>query len=252
MNIVSINVTKGGCSKTTTCQALGELFGRHMKVLCVDLDLQMNLTTVSGIDIMECQEHNLYTLLKGTSTLEECIYKTEFYDIIPSSINLTYADNEFNHMGKERLLKEALKNADYDLILLDCPPAIGLPTIWALSCCTHTLIPSECSYLSVLGIQQLLSTIETVKKYSNPDLEILGFLLIKFNPRQNLNQVVLNNLEALAQSVGSTVFPVKIKETVKIREAHAMKMPLTKYCQNSSAMLNYKELHDYLEPILSN
>ena len=92
--IISVNITKGGCGKTTTVQALAEIFGKiyGKKVLCCDTDPQCNLTTVSGVNIMDCQKHNLYTLLKNQSTPSECIVKTKYYDIIPSSLLLAYAD----------------------------------------------------------------------------------------------------------------------------------------------------------------
>lgn len=98
MEIISVNITKGGCGKTTTVQMLGEIIGKknEKRVLCIDTDPQCNLTTVSGIDPAECQEHNLYTLLKKTSSLQECIGKSTYYDLIPGSILLAYADTEFN------------------------------------------------------------------------------------------------------------------------------------------------------------
>ena len=108
MEIISVNIQKGGSGKTTSVQAIAEILNRDYdkKVLCIDLDPQCNLTTVSGIDIMQYHDNNMYTLLKETSTLQECIVPTKYYDIIPGSILLSYAETEFNRTGKEYFLKE--------------------------------------------------------------------------------------------------------------------------------------------------
>ena len=108
MEIISVNIQKGGSGKTTSVQAIAEILNRDYgkKVLCIDLDPQCNLTTVSGIDIMQYQDNNMYTLLKETATLQECIVQTKYYDIIPGSILLSYAETEFNKTGKEYFLKE--------------------------------------------------------------------------------------------------------------------------------------------------
>ena len=131
MEIISVNITKGGCGKTTTVQMLGEILSKEYgkKVLCIDTDPQCNLTTVSGVDLMECQEHNLYTLLKDESTIEECIVKTKYYDIVPGSLLLAYADTEFNQatmIGRERYIKNKIENVPYDVVLIDTPPSLGI------------------------------------------------------------------------------------------------------------------------------
>lgn len=188
MKIISVNIQKGGSGKTTTVQALAELLSKEYgkKVLCIDSDPQCNLSSVSGVDLMNCQEHNLYTLLREESTLEECIIHVKYYDIIPGSLLLSYADTEFNRTGKEYFLKERLENAAYDYILIDTPPALGLLNIMSLTASTQIIIPTECSYLSMIGLNQLHETIETVRKYSNKELRISGILMIKYSPRTTL------------------------------------------------------------------
>lgn len=243
MEIISVNITKGGCGKTTTVQMLGEILSKEYgkKVLCIDTDPQCNLTTVSGIDLMECQEHNLYTLLKDESTLEECIVKSKYYDVIPGSLLLAYADTEFNQLGREYYLKDKIENAPYDVILLDTPPSLGLLNIMSLSASTKIIIPTECSYLAMIGLDQLSDTIESVRKHSNKGLEITGILLIKYSSRANLNNAVLEGLEKMADKMNTRVFETKIRETVKVREAQSQQEPLLDWDASCSAVSDYKD-----------
>ncbi len=243
MEIISVNITKGGCGKTTTVQMLGEILSNEYRkrVLCIDTDPQCNLTTVSGIDLMECQKHNLYTLLKEDSNLEDCIVKSKYYDIIPGSLLLAYADTEFNQLGREYLLKEHIEKANYDLVLIDTPPSLGLLNIMSLTASTKIIIPTECSYLAMVGLDQLSSTIESVRKHSNKELQISGILLIKFSSRVNINNAVLSGLEKMAKKMNTKVFERKIRETVKIKEAQSQKEPIIEWDSSCSAVIDYIE-----------
>ena len=241
MEIISVNITKGGCGKTTTVQMLGDILNRdyQKKVLCIDTDPQCNLTTVSGINLMECQEHNLYTLMKEESTLDECIMKSKYYDIIPGSLLLAYADTEFNQLGREYLLKERIEKANYDVILIDTPPSLGLLNIMSLTASTKIIIPTECSYLAMIGLDQLSNTIESVRKHSNKELEIAGILLIKYNTRTNINNAVLSGLEKMSAKMNTRVFENKIRETVKIKEAQSQQEPILDWDNSCSAVKDY-------------
>ena len=241
MEIISVNITKGGCGKTTTVQMLGEILNKEYgkRILCIDTDPQCNLTTVSGINLMDCQKHNLYTLLKEESTLEECITKSKYYDIIPGSLLLAYADTEFNQLGREYLLKERIENADYDVILIDTPPSLGLLNIMSLTASTKIIIPTECSYLAMIGLNQLSNTITSVRKHSNKELQISGILVIKYNSRTNINYVVLNGLKKMAEQIDTKIFDSKIRETVKIKEAQSQQEPILDWDSSCSAVLDY-------------
>lgn len=243
MEIISVNITKGGCGKTTTVQMLGEILGKEYKkrVLCIDTDPQCNLTTVSGIDLMECQEHNLYTLLKKESTLEECIVKSTYYDVVPGSLLLAYADTEFNVLGREYLLKECIENANYDVILIDTPPSLGLLNIMSLTASTKIVIPTECSYLAMIGLNQLSDTIESVRNHSNKELVIAGILPIKYSSRANINDFVLIGLKKMAEKLQTKVFDSKIRETVKIKEAQGQQEPIIDWNAGCSAVCDYLE-----------
>jgi chromosome partitioning protein len=241
MEIISVNIQKGGSGKTTSVQAIAEILNRDYgkKILCIDLDPQCNLTTVSGIDIMQYQDNNMYTLLKETSTLQECIVQTKYYDIIPGSILLSYAETEFNRTGKEYFLKERLSDADYDYILIDTPPALGLLNVMSLTASTKVIIPTECSYLSMIGLNQLYELIGTVRKYSNKELQIAGVLLIKYSPRLKLNVEVASGLEQMAARMDIKIFNSKIRETVKIKEAQSQQIPLLDWDSSNSAVSDY-------------
>lgn len=241
LKIISLNITKGGCAKTTTVEILAEILCRdyHKKILCIDTDPQCNLSIVSGINLESYQDNNLYTLLKGTSSLEDCIVKTKYYDIIPGSIYLAYADTEFNQLGREYLLKEKIETADYDLILIDTPPALGILNIMSLTASTHIIIPTECSYLAMVGLDQLSDTIASVRKHSNKELKIAGLLLIKYNPRTNLSHAVLTGLEKMASKLETKVFRNKIRETVRIKEAQSQQKPILEWDDSCSAVKDY-------------
>ena len=246
LEIISVNITKGGCGKTTTVQMLGEILSKEYgkKVLCIDTDPQCNLTTVSGIDLMQCQEHNLYTLLKDESTIEECIVKSKYYDIVPGSLLLAYADTEFNQpnmIGRESYIKNKIENVPYDVVLIDTPPSLGILNIMSLTASTKIIIPTECSYLAMIGLDQLSNTIESVRKHSNKGLVISGILLIKYSNRANLNNVVLNGLEKMATKMNTKVFDTKIRETVKVREAQSQQEPLLDWDDTCSAVVDYLE-----------
>lgn len=247
MEIISVNITKGGCGKTTTVQMLGEILGKFYKkrVLCIDTDPQCNLTTVSGLDILSCQDHNLYTLLKGESNLEECIRSSTYYDIVPGSLLLAYADVEFNQLGREYILKEKIEDAKYDVILIDTPPALGILNIMSLTSSTKIIIPTECSYLSMVGLDQLSNTISSVRKHSNTKLDISGILAVKYSSRANLNHAVLSGLEKMAEKMGTHVFSQRIRETVKIREAQSQRSPILDWDESCSAAKDYLDFSKY-------
>lgn len=252
MEIISVNITKGGCGKTTTVQVLGEILGKKYgkKVLCIDTDPQCNLTTVSGIDIMQCQDKNLYTLLKGTCDLEGCIVKSKYYDLVPGSLLLAYADTEFNQLGREYFLKEKIEKANYDVVLIDTPPALGLLNIMSLTASTKIIIPTECSYLAMIGLDQLSQTIDSIRRHSNKELETTGILVVKYNSRANLNIAVTNGLEKFATRMSTKVFQSKIRETVKIREAQSQQEPIIDWDPSCSAVTDYFDFASELTTLL--
>ena len=241
MEIISVNITKGGCGKTTTVQMLGEILSRDYKkkILCIDTDPQCNLTTVSGINLMACGDRNLYTFLKGERPLNDSIVKSKYYDIVPGSLLLAYADTEFNQLGREYLLKEQIEDANYDIILIDTPPSLGLLNIMSLTASTKIIIPTECSYLAMIGLDQLSNTIESVRKHSNKGLEISGILMVKYNARANITSAVLAGLQKMSSKLHTKVFDSKIRETVKVKEAQSQQEPILDWDSSCSAVKDY-------------
>lgn len=243
MEIISVNIQKGGCGKTTSVQCLSEILNSkyNMRILCIDTDAQCNLTTVSGVSPEQCK-HNVYTLLRGESKIQDCIIKTKYYDLVPGSVLLASADNDFNKIGKEQFLKEKLKNVEYDIIFIDTPPALSLLNIMSLTASTKVLIPTECSYLSMIGLNQLYETIETVRKYLNSNLTILGLVMIKYNGRTNINHAIVEALNETVQVMGTKIYDTKIRETVKIKEAQSQLTPVLDWDSKCTAILDYEAL----------
>lgn len=246
--VICVNIQKGGCGKTTTVQALGEMLSKRGKILSIDTDPQCNLTTASGINSADL-EHTLYELLKKECTIEQAIIKSKYYDIIPGSLMLCSADSEFTKTGKEFLLKERLApiREQYDFILIDTPPALNTLNIMSLTAADYTLIPLEPSDFALQGIAQLYDAIKTVKQYCNQNLDILGLLLVMYNDRTNLNKSVLEGIKEMADSMETVVFKTKIRECVKIKEAQLQQLSLKdwKYKDNK-AILDYKEFSEEL------
>ena len=245
MEIISLNIIKGGCAKTTTVQAFAEILGGKFKkrVLVIDTDLQCSLTIVSGIDPMEHQDHNLYTLLHGESTIDQCIIKGKYYDIIPASTFLSYVESEFSDHSKGHFLilknkLEGLKES-YDYVFIDTPPALGIMNIMSLTASDKVIIPTECSYLAIKGLEHLAKTIEGVKKHANKNLEITGIFLVKYKKRHNLDQGILYNLQDISSRMHTKVFDKKIRETTKIGEAQCMMSPLIEYEPKCTAFQDY-------------
>lgn len=252
MKIISVNIQKGGCGKTTSVQMIAEILSNDYgkKVLCIDTDPQCNLSVVSGIALENCRENNFYTFLKGNSNLPDCIKHTKYYDIIPSSIFLAKADTEFSTVPRDRYLLNHLAKTAYDLILIDTPPALGYLNALSLSISSSVLIPTECSYLSMVGLNQLGDTINEVRRISNPDLDVMGILMIKYNARTNLNHVIVDGLKEMARQMDTKVFDTKIRETVKVREAQSQSEPIIDWAGESSAVKDYRDFVREALPVL--
>lgn len=240
--IISINNQKGGIGKTTTVQSIGAgLSQRGFKVLLIDLDPQGNLTYSTGAD---GQGITIYEVMKGSTTLSEGIQHLENFDIIPANILLSGADIEFTFTGREHLLKEAigsLKNP-YDFILIDTPPSLGILTVNALTVSDKVIIPLTADIFSLQGLGQLHNTINRVRKYSNPNLQVEGLLLTKFNDRTILNREIRENIEKTAKEFNSKLFTAAIRESISMREAQAYQTDIFKYAPGSNPAKDYEEL----------
>jgi len=240
---------KGGVGKTTTAGVLiCGLNDRGKKVLGIDLDPQGSLGFSLGIDIEN--GYSVHDILSKRVTAQEAIRKSDFGDIIPSNILLSGAELEFSRPGREYLLRDAIApiKDNYDYIIIDTPPALNILTTNAYTLANKLLIPMLSDILSLLGISQLKETIDTVKKFYNPNLEILGILLTKHNKRFNLSRDVEEMANKIAEQLGTVVLNTKIRNSVVIAEAPAHGESVLSYAPKAKATGDYLEL---LESIIS-
>ncbi len=220
--IITITNQKGGVGKTTT--ALSLIDALHIKgyrVLGVDLDPQGSLGFSAGLDIENSE--TVYEVFKGKCPIERAIISTDLGDFLPSNILLSTAELEFNTTGREYMLKSELSKIsdNYDYIIIDTPPALNILTVNAYVASDSLIIPMAPEILSLLGISQIRETINTVRRYFNPNLKVLGILLNKFNSRLTLNQEVLELSGEIAHKLDTKVFDTKIHSSVSVAEAPA-------------------------------
>ena len=241
--IIAVANQKGGVVKTTTSVNLSAVLaekGKH--VLLLDADPQGNAT--SGIGAEKNVEKSLYDVLINEEPIKNTVQKTEIknLDICPSNINLAGAEVELvSQMSREHRLKEQLDivKDDYDYIIIDCPPSLGLITINSFTASNSILIPVQCEYYALEGLGQLINTINLVKKHLNKSLEIEGAVLTMYDIRTNLsNQVVKEVKKYFDNKVFKTVIP----RNVRLSEAPSFGMPITMYDHKSKGAKCYEKL----------
>ncbi len=247
--IIAVTNQKGGVAKTTTCNALISGLSRMgYKVLGIDLDPQGSLGFSLGINIEE--GITLYDVFKGKATVNQATRKVDCGHFIPSNILLSTAELEFNHSGREFLLSEAIKDIKdiYDYIIIDTPPALNILTVNAYVCADELIIPMIPEILSLLGISQIKETIESVKRYYNPKLNLRCILLTKYNKRAALTREVAEMTAAIASQLGTKVASTVIRNSVAVAEAPAHGLGLLDYAPKANACMDYynfvKELVD--------
>ena len=238
--IISVANQKGGVGKTTTTVNLGTILAkRGKKVLLIDADPQGNAT--SGLGVEKDVEKSVYDILVNDTEIEEVYQDTMIKNlkVCPSNINLAGAEVELvSMMSREQRLKEKLIKVkdEFDFILIDCPPSLGLVTLNAFTASDSVLIPVQCEYFALEGLGQLLNTINLVKKHLNKGLYIEGALLTMYDIRTNLsNQVVKEVKKYFENKVYKTVIP----RNVKLSEAPSYGMPITLYDPKSKGAKSY-------------
>jgi len=241
--IISIANQKGGVGKTTTSINIAAILAKKgKKVLLIDTDPQGNAT--SGVGVNKEQEFSVYDVLVGDIDFEKTLQDTNVKNlkVCPSNINLAGAEVELvSMMSREHRLKEGLEQVkdNFDYIIIDCPPSLGLITLNAFTASDSVLIPVQCEYYALEGLGQLLNTINLVRKHLNKNLQVEGAVLTMYDIRTNLsNQVVKEVKKYFENKVYKTVIP----RNVKLSEAPSYGMPITVYDPKSKGAKCYEKL----------
>lgn len=244
--ILAVANQKGGVGKTTTSINLAAgLSNAGSRVLLIDLDPQGNATMGSGIDKRPLQV-TVYEVLLGTTTIRDARVHSDNggFDLIPANRELAGAEVELVDLsGREERLKAALADleAEYDYILIDCPPALSLLTVNGLTAAHAVMIPMQCEYYALEGLTDLVETIKKVRNHLNPTLEIEGLLRTMYDSRNTLSQQVS---EQLRKHFGNKVYRTIIPRNVRLAEAPSHGVPGIRFDEQSKGAIAYKALAD--------
>jgi chromosome partitioning protein len=239
--VIAFANQKGGVAKTTTTLNLGVAFAEQgMRVLLVDLDPQGNLTMSQGLN-PDSIERSMFDVLVHRLPIQEVIHETEV-DLAVSSIDLAGAELALSSMiGRERALEKALApvKENYNYILIDTPPSLGLLTINALVASDGVIVPVQCEYLSLRGLVQLENTLSMIRENLNPDVGIQGILPTMYDNRTLHSREAV---EILQENFGDLVFGTKIRKTIRYAEAPVKGSSVLKYDPTGNAAEAYREL----------
>jgi chromosome partitioning protein len=240
--VLAVANQKGGVAKTTTVASLGAaLAERGQRVLLVDLDPQACLTFSLGIDPEDLEVSVHHVLTKGLDATEVIITTEDMVDLLPATIELARAEADLlTRTGREYVVRAAIGDLDeYDWILLDCPPSLGVLTVAALTAAGEVLVPLQCETLSHRGVGQLLDTVHDVRRFTNPGLEVMGVLPTLFDGRTNHARAVLDNI---SQSYALAVVEPPIPKSIRFAEAPAAGRSILATARTNKGADAYREV----------
>jgi chromosome partitioning protein len=254
MRVISLMNQKGGVGKTTTTVNLGAALAELGKRVClIDMDPQAHLTINYGVEPAE-KMPSLYDVLVEETPLRQAIHHVgDHISLVPSSIDLAAAEIELvSVIGRESLLKHRLDEAqsDFDYVLLDCPPSLGLLTINALAAATEVLIPMQPHFLAMQGVAKLLETVHLVNRRMNPKLKVTGIVLTMFDSQTKLTSEVVAELQSFLESAagkplpwaGAHIFHSKIRRNIKLAECPSFGQTILTYGPGSNGAADYRAL----------
>jgi chromosome partitioning protein len=242
--VLAITNQKGGVGKTTTAVNLSTSMSLNKKkILLIDIDPQGNTSSGIGLDRSKVKRC-IYDVLINQVPIREIILQSKIknLDVLPSTIQLAGAEIELvNYISRENKLKHAIKSIkdDYDYIIIDCPPSLGLLTLNSLTAADSVIIPIQCEYYALEGIGQLLNTINLVRENLNSSLEIEGILLTMYDTRTNLSRDVI---EEVKKNFKGRIFKSIIPRNVRVSEAPSYGKPVVLYDAKSKGAIAYKKL----------
>ena len=241
--IIAVANQKGGVGKTTTSINLSACLAQKKKVLLIDEDPQANTTSGLGVE-SDDESYSTYDCLIDDVSVSDAMVKTDFGKlwVCPGSINLAGAELELvNVENRNHILKSKIEEvkSDFDYIIIDCPPSLGVITLNSLCAADSVLIPIQCEYYALEGLSKLTQTIKNVKQSLNPSLKIEGILLTMYDGRTKLSGQVT---EEVRKYFGATVYKTVIPRNVRLSEAPSFGQPIIAFDKNSKGAKCYKKL----------
>lgn len=243
---IAIFNQKGGVGKTTTCVNMAAALGQKgKKTLLIDVDPQGNSTSGVGID-KSTVEFSTYDMLIGEKTARSILIETEFKNLslLPANMNLAGAEIELAEIeDRNRIMKKAIATlvVEYDYVIIDCPPSLGILSINALVAADTLIVPLQCEYYALEGLSQLVSTVRMIKQHYNEHLELEGVLFTMYDSRLKLNQQVIDEV---TQYFPNKPYKTLIPRSVKIAEAPSFGKPVIYYEKYSKPSFAYKKFVD--------
>ena len=244
--VIAVANQKGGVAKTTTAHAIAAgLIERGRSVLAIDLDPQASLTFAMGVE--QEPEPSMHDVMMGRTEITEILYESNGINLAPSSIDLAGSEvHLLTRTGREFVLQRALRGFtdEYDYVMIDCPPSLGILTINALTVAGEVLVPVQAETLSHRGVGQLLETVEEVKQFTNPDLRVSGVVVTMFDSRTNLGQEVVATLKSTHDL---HVFDPPIPKSVRVAEAPGRGLSVLSPASTSKPAVAYRRLTEEVD-----